>query len=343
MANVIQVKRNIYTGTGNPSASNVAYGELAWNNGNGGVNAGELWIGQQTGTNPVVIAPRRINKTVAGTTNEIAVVEAAEAFTISLPDDVTIGKDLVVTGDLTVSGDTITANVATITIEDKTIELGKVANTTDALVSGSGIITTGTSSDVKSILYSSGDDKWVSNKRFDAPTFFGDLTGDVTGDVTGALTGNADSASTAAALTGDQASEITANTLKTSDINHNVTTNLSVSADGDGIKVVSSDGTDAVLTAASTSAWGVMTDAMFDEHEVNNGKTSDINHNANHSGDVSGATTLTIGNGKVTRTHMANMATSRVLGRITATAGGVEELTGANLLTIIGTIDGGSF
>ena len=185
MANVIQVKRNVYTGTGNPAAANVAYGELAWNNGNGAENAGELWIGQQTGTSPVVIAPRRLNKSVLGTTSEITVVEAAESFTVSLPDDVTVGNDLVVTGDLTVSGDTITANVATITIEDKTIELGKAATPTDTTANGSGIITTGTSSDVKSILYSSTDDRWVSNKRFDAPTFVGDLTGDVTGDVTG--------------------------------------------------------------------------------------------------------------------------------------------------------------
>ena len=71
MANVIQVKRNVYTGTGEPAAANLAYGELGWNNANGGEAASKLWIGQQTGTDPVVIAPKLINKPVLGTDDEI--------------------------------------------------------------------------------------------------------------------------------------------------------------------------------------------------------------------------------------------------------------------------------
>ncbi len=59
-----------------------------------------------------------------------------------------------------------------------------------------------------------------------------------------------------------------------------------------------------------------------------------------HTGDVTsstGAVALTIANDAVTYAKMQNVsATSRVLGRITAGAGDTEELTGANLSTIIG-------
>ena len=51
-------------------------------------------------------------------------------------------------------------------------------------------------------------------------------------------------------------SAVTTNTAKVS----NVTTNLSASADGTSLTVASSDGTDASIPAATTSAWGAMTD-----------------------------------------------------------------------------------
>ena len=54
------------------------------------------------------------------------------------------------------------------------------------------------------------------------------------------------------------------NDAKATDVNHNVTTNLSVSTDGTKMIVNSSDGTNATLTAVTTNAWGVMTDEMFD-------------------------------------------------------------------------------
>ena len=54
----------------------------------------------------------------------------------------------------------------------------------------------------------------------------------------------------------DLESAVTANTAKVS----NVTTNLSASADGTSLTVASSDGTDASIPAATTTAWGAMTD-----------------------------------------------------------------------------------
>ena len=54
----------------------------------------------------------------------------------------------------------------------------------------------------------------------------------------------------------------------------NVTTNLSV-ANSTGARVIaSSDGTDATLPIATTSVSGVMSKAIFDEHELNNAKAT---------------------------------------------------------------------
>ena len=45
------------------------------------------------------------------------------------------------------------------------------------------------------------------------------------------------------------------------EVSTNVSTNLSVTADGTSLTIASSDGTDASIPAASTTAWGAMTDA----------------------------------------------------------------------------------
>ena len=87
--------------------------------------------------------------------------------------------------------------------------------------------------------------------------------------VTTALAGNTTT------ITTDQASAITANTAK----NTNVTTNLSITGTTGARTIVSSDGTDAIIPIATTSVSGVMSKAIFDEHVVNNAKVSDINHN----------------------------------------------------------------
>lgn len=63
---------------------------------------------------------------VSGTTNEIEVSGTGEgaAVTIGLPNDVTIGNNLIVTGNLTVNGTTTTVNSTTMTVDDPIITLG---------------------------------------------------------------------------------------------------------------------------------------------------------------------------------------------------------------------------
>jgi len=65
--------------------------------------------------------------TFSGTSNEVTVAESSGTVTIGLPDDVTIA------GDLTVSGDTVTTNVATVSIEDPLVSYanGNTGNAVD--------------------------------------------------------------------------------------------------------------------------------------------------------------------------------------------------------------------
>ena len=117
-------------------------------------------------------------------------------------------------------------------------------------------------------------------------------------------------------------SAVTANTAKVT----NVSTDLSVTANGTSLTVNSSDGTNASLPLADTDNWGVMSDEMFDEHTANNAKTGISSGqasaitantakvtNATHTGDVTGATALTIADNAVTIAKMAGLARGSVI------------------------------
>ena len=54
----------------------------------------------------------------------------------------------------------------------------------------------------------------------------------------------------------------------------NVTTDLSITGTTDARTIVSSDGTDAIIPVATASVSGLMSKAIFDEHELNNAKVS---------------------------------------------------------------------
>ena len=64
--------------------------------------------------------------TFAGTTNEVNVTVAGQTVTYGLPNDVTIGNNLTVTGDLFVNGNTTQVNTTSLTVEDTLVELGIV-------------------------------------------------------------------------------------------------------------------------------------------------------------------------------------------------------------------------
>ena len=110
----------------------------------------------------------------------------SNAVTIGDSNDVvTIGNDLIVTGDLTVSGDTVSANVATLDVEDKNITLNKGSGDTSSTADGAGItIQDAVNSDTDAtLLWNAANDKFVFSHLIEAPgtSIFTNL--DISGDV----------------------------------------------------------------------------------------------------------------------------------------------------------------
>ena len=113
--------------------------------------------------------------------------------------------------------------------------------------------------------------------------------------------------------------------------------NLSNTANGTSLTIESSTGNNTALPAATTSAWGVMTDEDKTNLDANTAKVT----NATHTGDVTGSGALTIADDAVTYAKMQNVsATDRVLGRDSSGAGVVEEITPTNLRAMINVEDG---
>ena len=81
---------------------------------------------------PSTVALSSQTLTIAGTSNEIETSVSGQTITIGLPNDVTIGQNLTVTGDLYVNGTTTTINTTELLVEDKFIILASgSANDTD--------------------------------------------------------------------------------------------------------------------------------------------------------------------------------------------------------------------
>jgi len=105
---------------------------------------------------------------ITGTSNEITVSGTGSgpytgAITIGLPDDVTIGNTLTVTGDLIVQGNTTTLNTATLVVEDKNVVLANVASPTDITADGAGITILGDSN--KTFNWVDATDAWTSSEH----------------------------------------------------------------------------------------------------------------------------------------------------------------------------------
>jgi len=96
-------------------------------------------------------------------------------------------------------------------------------------------------------------------------------------------------------------------------------------------------------TGDQTSIVGITgTKAQFDT-AVTDGNilyVGDVTTNATHTGDVTGATALTIANDAVTNAKAANMATATIKGRTTAGTGDPEDLTDTQVRTLLNVADG---
>jgi hypothetical protein len=77
--------------------------------------------------------------------------------------DPTVGGNLTVTGNLVVNGNTVTINTETITVEDKTIELGTAVSPSNTTADGAGIVVPDGSAN-KSFTWSNATSAWSSSE-----------------------------------------------------------------------------------------------------------------------------------------------------------------------------------
>lgn len=110
--------------------------------------------------------------------------------------------------------------------------------------------------------------------------------------------------------------EVNANNVKISDINHNVSTNLSEGTNTTtSVNVNSSDGTNATILQASPSRAGVMSSVKFNEIGINTAKVSDVNHNV--------STNITTAHGSTTVNVNSSDGTNGTINSANGTTAGV--------------------
>ena len=80
-----------------------------------------LFVSGSTGEGSIDLKTQ--NFSILGTANEVETSMSGQTLTIGLPDDVTIGNNLTVTGDLFVNGNTTQVNTTELLVEDKFILL----------------------------------------------------------------------------------------------------------------------------------------------------------------------------------------------------------------------------
>jgi hypothetical protein len=94
-----------------------------------------------------------------------------------------LAGDLTVGGNLTINGTTTTINATTLSVADLNVVVGSGA-TTAAAANGAGL-TIGNYASNPTLLYGNTLDNFTFNRRVDATSFAGPLTGNVTGNVSG--------------------------------------------------------------------------------------------------------------------------------------------------------------
>lgn len=152
------------------NANTVITGDLAVNGGDITTSGGTFNL---VNTNATTVnafgAATAVNiGAVTGTTIIRNDLQVNGQFNVS--GDVINSGDLTITGNLTVNGSTTTLNTETLVVEDKNIELGKVANPTDATADGAGLTIKGTTD--KTLLWNNALQSFSFNQHINlSPTY----------------------------------------------------------------------------------------------------------------------------------------------------------------------------
>ena len=263
---------------------------------------------------------------------------------------VTVNKDLVVTGDLTVNGTTTTVNSTTITVDDKNIELGSVATPTNTTADGGGITLKGATD--KTFNWVNATSAWTSSEHVALASGKNVLlNGSTSGTITLAVAAAAGTntvtfpATTGNVVTTGDTGTVT-NTMLAGSIAAGKLTLTSANiivGNGSNVGAAVAMSGDITIdnTGATTIGSGKVTNAMLagsiaagkltlTSANIIVGNGSNVGAAVAMSGDATIANTgaLTIANSAVTYAKIQNVsATDKILGRSSAGAGIVEEIT----------------
>jgi hypothetical protein len=102
---------------------------------------------------------------ILGTANEIETVAGSQTVTIGLPQDVTIGQDLIVSRNLTVLGTASFQNTTNLDVADRFILLASGSNTTG---DGGIVVQQGTQGFGETFAYDAATERWAVTGSFDA-------------------------------------------------------------------------------------------------------------------------------------------------------------------------------
>ena len=123
----------------------------------------DLFFSGSTGTGVVDLQSQALS--IIGTANEIETSAGGTTLTIGLPNDVTIGQDLIVNRNLTVLGTASFQNTTNLDVADRFILLASGSNTTG---DGGLVIQQGTQGVGELFAYDSGVSRWAVTGSFDA-------------------------------------------------------------------------------------------------------------------------------------------------------------------------------
>jgi len=259
----------------------------------------------------------------------------SNAVTIGDSDDtVTIGNDLVVTGDLTVSGDTISANVATLNVEDKNITLNYSGSDSSSTANGAGItIQDAVNSDTDAtILWDATNDEFDFSHAINVTGTIeasGNITGNLVGNVTGNASGSAGTVTSIGNLTGDVTSSNRATTISAGAVHHSMLAEDIISGQSAMTAVAQAD---LLMIDDGPGEVKKITFSNFEDQIFGN-ISSDIT--------IAAGGAATIAADAVTYSKIQNVsATNVVLGRDSAGAGVIEEISASSLRTMINVENG---
>ena len=125
--------------------------------------ASSLNISGSTGNGSVALATQTLS--ILGTANEIEAVASAQSVTIGLPNDVTIGQDLIVSRNLTVFGTASFQHTEDLDIADRFIRLASGSN---AAGDGGIAIQQNNALNAEVFGFDSGATRWGVSSSFDA-------------------------------------------------------------------------------------------------------------------------------------------------------------------------------